>query len=101
MRPRTYFVGLSLAGLLVGNPAQWLAGDNSVYSGDDPANSVVEGTGPATDDISQPVSENAIFAVREQEYWYVGRETDPATSEIVDLYVLCGDDEVTDSLTPS
>jgi carbonic anhydrase len=39
--------------------------------------------------------------LREQEYCYVGSETDPATGEIVDLYVLCGDDEVTDSLTPS
>jgi hypothetical protein len=98
MRPRTYFVGLSLAGLLVGNPAQWLAGDNSVNSGHDPTNSVVEGTGPATDEFAQP---EEIFALREQKYCYVGSETDPATGEIVDLYVLCGDDEVTDSLTPS
>lgn len=101
MRPRTYFVGLSLAGLLVGNPAQWLAGDNSVNSGDDPTNSVVEGTGAATDEFAQPESEIEIFALRKQEYCYVGSETDPATGEIVDLYVLCGDDEVTDSLTPS
>ena len=101
MRPHTDFVGLSLAGLLVGNPVQWLAGDNSVNSGDDPTNSVVEGTGPATDEFAQPKSEIEIFALREQKYCYVGSETDPATGEIVDLYVLCGDDEVTDSLTPS
>ncbi len=61
MRPHTYFVGLSLAGLLVGNPAQWLAGDNSVNSGDDPTNSVVEGTGPVTDAFAQPESEIEIL----------------------------------------
>src|SRR4030095_12979567 len=101
MRPHTYFVGLSLAGLLVGNPAQWLAGDNSVNSGDDPANSVVEGTGPATDEFAQPESENEIFALREQKYCYVGSETDPATREIVLLCVFCADEEVTDSVSPS
>ena len=44
MRPHAYFVGLSLAGLLVGNPAQWLADDNSVNSGNHPTNSMVDGT---------------------------------------------------------
>jgi hypothetical protein len=101
MRPHAYFVGLSLAGLLVGNPAQWLADDNSVNSGNHPTNSMVDGTGPATDEFAQPESEIEIFALREQKYCYVESETDPATGQIVDLYVLCGDDEVTDSLTPS
>jgi hypothetical protein len=102
MRPHAYFVGLSLAALLVGNPAQWLTDDNSVNSGDDPTNSVVEGAGPVTDEFAQPEREiEEIFALREQEYCYIGSETDPATGEIVDLYVLCGNDEVTDSLTPT
>ena len=69
--------------------------------GVDPNKSVVEGTGPVTDEFAQPEREIEIFALREQEYCYVGSETDPATGEIVDLYALCGDDEVTDSLTPS
>ena len=95
MRPYTYFVSLSLAGVLLGNPAKGFADDT--FSGPmNPGSSAVEQGTPEfpADESAQRRNPSSSYEVVAVDYCYKGSTVDPTTGETVDLYVLCTEDPI-------
>jgi hypothetical protein len=72
MKVGRWLIGLSLAGVLLGNPAKGLANDDSASSREFVA------------------SDELIIA--STDFCYAGTAVDPTTGEAVDFYNLCSDD---------
>jgi hypothetical protein len=109
MRLDKYFVGFSLAGLLVANPATSPANDEFPGGTDPMSSAVEEGTaefpieeGMVEFPIDQSAqSENQVnqpFDIAEVDQCLVESRLDPATGEIIDVYGLCSDDAVSGNL---
>jgi hypothetical protein len=91
-----YLTGLFLAGILLANPAKVLAADD--FSGPmNPENSTVNEAFP-TDQWARQGNPAEPFQIVSVDYCYRGSIMDPTTGEMVDLFVMCADDEVGHSL---
>lgn len=97
MRLHTYLIGLTFAGILLANPTDVRAGDNYPDFMNRENNTVRE-TSPNemfSMDRSVPQQHPAEpVQMAAVDYCYRGSITDPATGEIVDLFVMCTEDEV-------
>jgi hypothetical protein len=92
MRLHSNLIGLFLAGILLANPAKVLAGD--YFSGPmNPENSAVN-EALVTDQWAQQENPIGPFQVVAVDYCYRGSIMDPTTGEMVDLFVMCADDEI-------
>ena len=92
MRLERYFLSLSLAGLLFANPAKSLANDNSEPMNPE-SNAVEKRTQEFPSDKSTRQRNPAEpFQLAAVDYCYAGSVVDPATGEVVDLFVLCAED---------
>jgi hypothetical protein len=102
MKLHRYFIGLSLAGLLLGNPAQGLADDESSGRMDPMSSAVEERTAEILmeevmenapiDESAQRDNQAEPFDIVRVEYCHVESALDPITGEIFDVYALCTDD---------
>jgi hypothetical protein len=102
MKLHRYFIGLSLAGLLLGNPAQGIADDESSGRMDPMSSAVEERTaefpmeeGMANapiDESPQHESQAESFDIALVECCHVESALDPTTGEIFDICALCSDD---------
>jgi hypothetical protein len=103
MRLHLSIVGLSLAGLLLGNPTQGLANDEFLR----PMNPEISATQEKLREfpsqgsthqrsMAEPSEMGAVasFQTASVDYCYRGSIMDPVTGEMVDLYVLCTEGEI-------
>ena len=90
MRAHTYFASLSLAGLLLANPATAIA-DDSFASLADVENSVMgEQTQEfSTDESARQADPAQHLELTATDFCYAGSTSDPATGEILAMFVLC------------
>ena len=92
MRLHSNLIGLFLAGILLANPANVLAAD--VFSGPmNPENGTVN-EAFQTDQRAQQENPAEPFQVVAVDFCYRGSIIDPTTGEMVDLFVMCADDEI-------
>ena len=99
MKLERYFLSLSLAGFLFANPTRGLASDN-LPQPIIPESSTVEKKiqkFPA-DESAQQKNPAASFELAALDYCYAGSMVDPVTGEVVDLFVLCAEDRIEQSL---
>jgi hypothetical protein len=102
MRLHLSIIGLSLAGLLLGNPTQGLANDEYLR----PTNPELSAThekireNPSQGSTQQrsmaepsEIAVHASFQTASVDYCYRGSVMDPVTGEMVDFYVLCTEGE--------
>ena len=93
MRLERYFLGLSLAGLLFANPAKGLANDNFPEPMNPESNAVEKKTQEfRANDSARQRNRAKPFEIAAVDYCYSGSIVDPATGELVDLFVLCAED---------
>ena len=93
MRLERYFLGLSLAGLLFVSPAKGLAKDNFPQPVNPESNAVAKKTQEfRTNESARQRNPAEPFAIAAVDYCYAGSIVDPATGELVDLFVLCAED---------
>jgi len=93
MRLERYFLSLSLAGLLFANPAKGLANDNFPRLMNPEINGIEKKTQKfPTDELARQRNPAEPFAIAAVDYCYAGSIVDPATGELVDLFVLCAED---------
>jgi hypothetical protein len=103
MRLHLSIVGFSLAGLLLGDPAQGLANDDFLH----PMNPEISATHekirelPSQGSTQQrsmadpsEIAALASFETVSVDYCYRGSVMDPVTGETVDFYVLCTEGEI-------
>jgi hypothetical protein len=103
MRLHLSIIGLSLAGLLLGNPTQGLANDEFLR----PTNPEISVTHEKIREfpsngstqqrsIAEPSEITAVNSIRmaSVDYCYRGSVMDPVTGEMVDFFVLCTEGEV-------
>ena len=98
MKLERYFLSLSLAGFLFANPTRGLASDNLPQPIDPESNAVEKKSQhfpmeSAPQGIPTESSELAAL-----DYCYAGSMVDPVTGEVVDLFVLCAEDRIEQSL---
>jgi hypothetical protein len=97
MRLYTYLAGAFLAGLLLGNPTDVLAGDNYPDFMNRENNAVRETSPSEMFSLKQSVSQRhpaEPFEMASVDYCYRGSIIDPATGEMVDFFVMCTEDEI-------
>ena len=90
MHVYSYFVGLSLAALLLASPATGLADDKSADRTDLGRERVEEPTPEFAADPSRfeaDASQDSKLAATD--FCYAGSSADPATDEILDFFVFC------------
>ena len=93
MRLETYFLSLSLAGILSANPAMGLANDNFPRPMNPESNAVEKKTQEfPTDGSARQRNPAKPFEVAAVDYCYAGSVVDPATGELVYFFVLCAED---------
>ena len=93
MRLERYFLSLSLVGLLFANPAKGLANDNFPEPMNPESNAVEKKTQKfLTDESTRQRNPAVPFEIAAVDYCYAGSVVDPATGELVDLFVLCAED---------
>jgi hypothetical protein len=97
MRLHTYFLSLSLAGVFLGNPATGLADDNFPGPMTNADSGAVEERAP-TNQSTQREDTARSSRIAAVDYCYRGSTVDPATGEIIDLYVLCTEDSIESNL---
>ena len=90
MRLETYFLSLSLAGLLVATPAMGLANDNFPRPMNPESNAFETQEFPTVAARQRNPAEP--FQIAAVDYCYAGSVVDPATGELVYLFVLCAED---------
>jgi hypothetical protein len=99
MRLHKYFLSLSLAGVLLGNPATGRADDNLPAPMMNSDSRAVEQRAPApTNQSTQQEDTARSLEIAAVDYCYRGSTVDPATGEIIDLYVLCTGDSIESNL---
>lgn len=97
MRRYTFLVSAFLAGLLLGNPTGALADDNYPDFMNRENNTVREMSPRQMVPIDQSVQQRnpaKPFEMVSVDYCYRGSIIDPATGEVVDLFVLCTEGEI-------
>jgi hypothetical protein len=92
MRLHSYFLSLSLAGVFLGNPATGLADDNF------PRPMINAEERAPTNQSTQREDTARSSQIAAVDYCYRGSTVDPATGEIIDLYVLCTEDSIESNL---
>jgi hypothetical protein len=100
MRLHLSIVGVSLAGLLLGNPTQGLANDAFLR----PMNPEISATqeklrsqgSTHQRSMAEPseIAAGVSFETASVDYCYRGSVMDPVTGEMVDFYVLCSEGEI-------
>jgi hypothetical protein len=103
MRLHLSIIGLSLAGLLLGNPTQGVATDEFLR----PMNAEISATHEKLREfpsqgsthqrsMAEPseIAAVASFETASVDYCYRGSVMDPVTGEMLDLYVLCTEGEI-------
>jgi hypothetical protein len=98
MKLPTYFVNLSLAGILLASPAMGLAGEDisAPINQNYPMPELTRES--TTDESTQQRNFTAPFELVAIDYCYRGSSVDPTTGEVVDLYVLCAEGEMDQNL---
>ena len=99
MKLHTYFVNLSLAGILLASPAMGLAGDDISATINLENYSMPEQTqDSATGESTQQRNSTEPFELVAVDFCYKGSTVDPTTGEVLDLYVMCAGDGVEQNL---
>jgi hypothetical protein len=99
MMPFSYFLGLAMAGVLLGNPAKGLT-DDTFPAFMKPDNNAVERGTPEypPEELAQHENRTEPFQIAAVDYCYAGSTADPTTGETFDLYTLCSYDAIEQNL---